>query len=154
MSFETIRNEAKKPRNPIPGQKKRGPKKSKTPRRYPASWRGDKFRADRERRAFRFDDYPEILIQAELRLQYDGLTFTELFAKLLRLYLSRDPAIMKVVFDTQKETRALNKKKREESKTIDKHRKYVEDLYGIGDKLSEEDINSIFDILAEEHEDL
>jgi hypothetical protein len=97
-----------------------------------------------------FFDTPERHVDLKLRIQYDGFKFSEFIRMLITAYLSRDERIISLV-EEQKELKGeQNAKKRKDSRKMHKKASENIDKYA----LNEDEIESIFDMIEQEHPEL
>tara|TARA_Y100000310_G_C20536072_1_gene740920 strand:- start:290 stop:607 length:318 start_codon:yes stop_codon:yes gene_type:complete len=97
-----------------------------------------------------FFDTPKRHVDLKIRIKYDGFRFSEFFRFLITAYLERDERIISLV-EEQKELKGQqNLKKREASKKM--HKKAAESVDKFA--LDEEEIESIFDMIEQEHYEL
>ena len=97
-----------------------------------------------------FDDTDIRHAQLKLRLQHDGLSQAEFFRCMVTGYINKDITLLQYVQDYKASKNVQSKKKR---KQIQKDIQAGEDLmakFGIKD----DELESIFDLIAEEHPDL
>jgi polygalacturonase len=97
-----------------------------------------------------FDDTDIRHAQLKLRLQHDGLTQAEFFRCMITGYIEKDQTLIKYVQDYKASKDIQNKVKR---KKIQKDIESGDNLlakFGLGD----DDLENIFDLIAEEHPDL
>tara|TARA_Y100000310_G_scaffold338614_1_gene428729 strand:+ start:2167 stop:2484 length:318 start_codon:yes stop_codon:yes gene_type:complete len=97
-----------------------------------------------------FFDTPERHVDLKIRIKYDGFKFSEFFRILITAYLERDERITSLV-EEQKELKGQqNAKKRMGSERM--HKKAAESIDKFA--LNEEEIESIFDMIEQEHPEL
>ena len=102
------------------------------------------------KKVVQFTDNSKRYADLRIRLHYDGLRQGEFFRSLVIGYLERDEDLMKFVAKVQEEISRYSKSKRNKLKKTDAGRKEVIEKYALDDK----DIQSIFDLLEEEHPEL
>jgi len=97
-----------------------------------------------------FEDTDDRHAQLKIRLQYDGLSQAEFFRSLVTAYLNKDEDILNHI----KRYKIDNKKQSKRNlKYIDKDNKAADELlsqFGI----KNEELEDIFDTIAEQHPDL
>ena len=86
----------------------------------------------------------------KIRWQYDGLGQTEFFSLLTKAYLEQDERILDIVYEYKKNNSIQNNVKREKTQKIYEKRKQIESKFA----LKKDEVESIFDILEQEHPDL
>lgn len=97
-----------------------------------------------------FDDTDIRHAQLKIRLNHDDLSQAEFFRMLITGYLEKDRLILKYI-DMYKENNNTQSKKK---------RKKINDDYDVADHLmgkfgiKDEELENIFDLIAEEHPDL
>jgi len=97
-----------------------------------------------------FDDTDIRHAQLKVRLQHDGLSQAEFFRCMITGYIEKDQTLIKYVQDYKESKSIQSKAKR---KKIQKDIEAGDNLlakFGLGD----EDLENIFDLIAEEHPDL
>jgi len=97
-----------------------------------------------------FDDTDSRHVQLKIRLDYDGLTQAEFFRSFITGYLNKDEFVMSFI-KQYKENKKIQSKRN--LKIIKKDYEKSQNLmsqFGI----REEDLESIFDLIAKEHPDL
>jgi len=97
-----------------------------------------------------FDDTDSRHVQLKIRLDYDGLTQAEFFRSFITGYLDKDEFVMNYI-NQYKENKKIQSKRN--LKIINKDYENSHNLmskFGIKD----EDLESIFDLIAKEHPDL
>ena len=93
--------------------------------------------------AFVFYCYEKESADLKIRLRYDGLKQSQFFQAILRLYISQDPEMLKIVEKIKLENRIMGKKKIKKTRELfEKGEKMMEDL-GITDS----DKQKIFDLI-------
>jgi hypothetical protein len=92
---------------------------------------------------FVFQAYEKVSADLKLRLRYDNLSQTRFFAGIVRLYLEKDPDMMRVMYKVKNNAQSMGKQKLNRSKNdIEKGSEIMEQL-GITDS----DKQNIFDII-------
>ena len=86
----------------------------------------------------------------KIRLQYDGLKQTEFFRCLISGYLEQDSRIIEYINDYKEQNSVQSKDKIKKSEQLLRKGREMEDKFG----LREKDIESIFDLLEQEHPEL
>jgi len=95
-------------------------------------------------------DTPKKHADLKIRWKYDDLGQTEFFRLLSDVYLSQDERILAIIGEYQEKKMIQNKTKRKKTKKIYKGAEKVKSNFS----LKEDEVESIFDLLAEEHPDL
>jgi len=104
---------------------------------------------DRKKRIV-FDDTDTRHARLRVQLERDGLTQAEFFRAYISAYLDKDDNIMTFIMDYKLHN---NKGQKRSIKIIQKEEQVREQLmskFGIGD----DELENIFDLIAEEHPDL
>jgi hypothetical protein len=97
-----------------------------------------------------FFDTPKRHIDLKVRIKYDGFRFSEFFRLLITAYLERDERVISLI-EEQKELKGeQSAKKRKDSERM--HNKAAENTDKFA--LNEEEIESIFDMIEQEHSEL
>jgi len=104
----------------------------------------------RERKKFMFYDTEKRQVDLRVRLRYDGLNQSEFFRAMITGYLEKDELIMEYMDRYKKKYEKQGKRKREKSKNLIVAGKELEKQFA----LNSDDIENIFDIIAEENPDL
>ena len=104
----------------------------------------------RERKKFMFYDTEKRQVDLRVRLRYDGLNQSEFFRAMITGYLEKDELIMEYMHRYKKKYEKQGKRKREKSKNLIVAGKELEKQFA----LNSDDIENIFDIIAEENPDL
>ena len=97
-----------------------------------------------------FHDSDKRYADLRIRLHYDEIRQGEFFRGLVMGYLERDEDLMKFLNKLKDKIERQSDKKRRKIKRSDKKRKETVDKFG----LNEEELESIFDMIEEEHNDL
>ena len=97
-----------------------------------------------------FTDDTKRYADLKIRLHYDGLRQGEFFRSLTMGYLERDEDLMKFLEKVKKKISRYSKSKRNKIKKSDEKRKETIRQFALDDN----DIESIFDLLEEEHPEL
>ena len=97
-----------------------------------------------------FTDDTKRYADLRIRLHYDGLRQGEFFRSLVIGYLERDENLMKFLEKVQEKISRYSKSKRDKLKKSDNNRKETIKKFVLND----EEIESIFDLLEEEHPEL
>ena len=95
-------------------------------------------------------EVPKKHADLKIRWQYDGLGQTEFFCLLTTAYLQQDERILSIINEYKKENSIHNNAKREKTQKLYEKKKQIESKFA----LKGEEIESIFDILEQEHPDL
>lgn len=106
--------------------------------------------ADSKNKRVIFSDTHIRHAQLRIRLEHDGFTQTEFFRCIVTGYLSKDKDLMEYVQKYKDDNKVQSKRK---IKYTQKDLEKAEDLmgqFGIGDN----ELENIFDLIAEEHPDL
>tara|TARA_R110000824_G_scaffold97215_4_gene232238 strand:- start:418 stop:831 length:414 start_codon:yes stop_codon:yes gene_type:complete len=103
-----------------------------------------------ERVKLMFHDSPKRRDDFRIKLKYDSLRQSEFFRAMVSGYLDDDPDLMKYVEKYKEEMKIHNVQKRNKSKLLRKRARQEKNNFA----LSEDDLDSIFDIIAEENPDL
>ena len=85
-----------------------------------------------------------------VRLQYDGLKQSEFFRGVVTAYLEKEENFMKFLNEHITEHKVQSENKKNKIKKMDKKEKEVKSKFA----LDEGEIDSIFDLLEEEHPEL
>ncbi len=104
----------------------------------------------RERKKFMFYDSHKRQADLRIRLKFDGMNQSQFFRAMITGYLEKDDLILKYIDDFKKQYELQGKSKRAKSKKLIEDGKRVDKQY----KLGNEELEDIFDVLAEEHPDL
>ena len=86
----------------------------------------------------------------KIRLRYDGLTQMQFFQSIITGYIESDPRIVEYFMDIKKEISKQGKAKINKSNILLKQADTNKKLY----RLSKEESDEIFDLIAEEFDDL
>tara|TARA_R110000824_G_scaffold67882_2_gene175827 strand:+ start:3166 stop:3483 length:318 start_codon:yes stop_codon:yes gene_type:complete len=97
-----------------------------------------------------YSDTPKRHVDLKLRIEYDGFGFSEFIRILISAYLTRDERIISLVEEHKEAKGKQNIKKRADSKKM--HEKASENIDTYA--LDEEEIESIFDMIEQEHPEL
>ena len=85
-----------------------------------------------------------------LRLQHDDFTQSEFFCAMVTGYIEKDPRVISFLYEWRQENKNYSKKKRKNSeKLLDKGEK-IKSKFG----LDQDEIESIFDLLEQDHPEL
>lgn len=95
-------------------------------------------------------EIPKKHADLKIRWQYDGLGQTEFFSLITAAYLSQDERILQIVHEYKEENSVQNKEKRKKTQKTYKKKRAVETKFA----LKGEEVESIFDLLEQEHPDL
>mgnify|MGYP003134003091 FL=1 len=97
-----------------------------------------------------FYDSDKIHADLKLRLQYDGLKQNEFFRAVVSAYLNKDDDFMKFIERYREDNEIMDKTKLAKQRKTKKKEDEVKTKFA----LKEKEIESIFDLLEEEHPDL
>ena len=86
----------------------------------------------------------------KIRLQYDGLKQNEFFRAVVTAYLEKEEDFMKFIDKYREENETMDKTKLRKQNKIKKQEKELKTKFSLDDN----EIESIFDMLEEEHSDL
>jgi len=86
----------------------------------------------------------------KIRLQYDNLKQSEFYRAVLTAYLEKEENFMKFLEAYKKDNEVLHKTKMRTQAKMRKKEKETKTKFALGDK----EVESIFDMLEEEHPDL
>lgn len=95
-------------------------------------------------------DTPKKHADLKIRWQNDNIKQSEFFRLLSDLYLSRDDRILEIISQYQRNNSIQNEAKRKKTKNIQKEEKSVKEKFA----LETGEVESIFDLLEQEHPDL
>ena len=104
----------------------------------------------RDRKKFMFYDTGKRQADLRIRLRHDGLNQSEFFRAMITGYLEKDELMMEYVDKYKKRYEKQGKRKRNKSRNLVAAGKELEKQFA----LNNDDIEDIFDIIAEEHPDL
>ena len=104
----------------------------------------------RERKKFMFYDTGKRQADLRIRLRYDGLNQSEFFRAMITGYLEKNELVIEYVDKYKKKYEKQGKRKREKSKNLIDLGKNTEKQFA----LDNNDVEDIFDMIAEEHPDL
>lgn len=104
----------------------------------------------KSRKKFMFYDSEKRQADLRIRLQYDGINQSYFFRAMITGYLDKDPDILSFLdrYKGKNKTQGINK--RAASNTYKKRAEQTKKQFS----LDSNDIENIFDIIAEEHPDL
>lgn len=97
-----------------------------------------------------FFDTPKRHIDLKLRIQYDGFKFSEFMRILITGYLEKDERIISFIQEAKRNAGNQNKKKLKQSEKMNEKAKENIDKFA----LNEDEIESIFDMIEQEYEEL
>jgi len=95
-------------------------------------------------------EIPKRHADLKIRWQYDNIKQSEFFRLLATAYLDQDERILGIIDEYKKENSIQNKSKRKKTKKIYENKKEVETKFALKD----DEVESIFDLLEQEHPDL
>jgi hypothetical protein len=104
----------------------------------------------KERKKFMFYDSEKRQVDLRIRLKYDGLNQSHFFRAMISGYLENNFHITTFLDEYKEKNQLQGINKREASKRLIKQGEDVKVTFG----LNEDDIKSVFDLIAEEHPDL
>ena len=104
----------------------------------------------KERKKFMFYDSEKRQVDLRIRLKYDGLNQSHFFRAMISGYLENNSHITTFLDEYKEKNQLQGINKREASKRLIKQGEDVKVTFG----LNEDDIKSVFDLIAEEHPDL
>jgi hypothetical protein len=97
-----------------------------------------------------FTDTDKRHADLKVRLDYDSLTQTDFFRAMLTGYVEKDDRILEYLYDWREQNKKYSKKKRNKSEKLLSKGDSLMKEFG----LEESEIESIFDLLEQEHPDL
>ncbi len=97
-----------------------------------------------------FTDSDKRHADLKVRLDYDSLSQTEFFRSMVTGYIEKDPRIVEYLYEWREQNKKHSKKKRNKSERLLVKGEEIKSKFG----LDESEIESIFDLLEEEHPDL
>ena len=103
-----------------------------------------------DRKKMMFWESPKRQADLKIRLQLDGFTQSHFFRALITGYLNKDENILKYLVDYKQENRTQGISKRQQIKKGIKAYRDTEEKFG----LNENEVEDIFDIIAEEFPEL
>ena len=95
-------------------------------------------------------DTPKRHADLKIRWQHDNMKQSEFFRLLSGLYLDRDERILEIIAQYQKKGSIQSEVKRKKTKNIQKEEKAIKKKFA----LETGEVESIFDLLEQEHPDL
>jgi len=95
-------------------------------------------------------EIPKKHADLKIRWQYDNIKQSEFFRLLAGAYLDQDERILGIIDEYKKENSIQNKSKRKKTKKIYEKKNEVEAKFALKD----DEVESIFDLLEQEHPDL
>ncbi len=95
-------------------------------------------------------EMPKRHADLKIRWQYDNLKQSEFFRLLAKAYLDQDERILGIIDEYKKENSIQNKSKRKKTEKTYEKKKEVETKFA----LKSDEVESIFDLLEQEHPDL
>ena len=95
-------------------------------------------------------EVPKKHADLKIRWQYDNIKQSEIFRLLTDCYLSRDERILEIISQYKEQESIQNKSKRKKTKKIYEKEKEVKEKFA----LAGDEVESIFDLLEQEHPDL
>ena len=106
--------------------------------------------SEEERKKFMFYDTEKNQIDLRIRLQYDGMNQSNFFRAMIAGYLEKNEHFMAFLDQHMSDNELRSENKRKKIKRANKKEKEVKSKFA----LDEGEIDSIFDLLEEEHPDL
>ena len=97
-----------------------------------------------------FTDTDKRHADLKVRLQHDDLSQSDFFRAMLSGYIEKDSRIISFLCDWREQNRTYSKKKRKKSERLLDKGEEIKSKFG----LEEDEIESIFDLLEQEHPDL
>jgi len=95
-------------------------------------------------------EVPKKHADLKIRWQYDGLRQTEFFSLITAAYLEQDERILQIIHEYKEKSRIQNNEKRKKTQKTYEKKRAVETKFA----LKNEEVDSIFDLLEQEHPDL
>ena len=95
-------------------------------------------------------EVPKKHADLKIRWQYDGLGQTEFFCLITEAYLKQDERILAIIHEYKEGNSIQNKTKRQKTQKLYEKKKQIETKFA----LKGEEVESIFDLLEQEHPDL
>ena len=97
-----------------------------------------------------FNDTDKRHADLKIRLQHDDLTQANFFRALVTGYINKDPRIISYLYEWREKNEGYSRKKRSVSEKLIKKGEQIKKAFG----WSEQEVESIFDLIEEEHPDL
>jgi len=97
-----------------------------------------------------FEDFDKNHADLKIRLHYDGLYQNEFFRLMMRKYINKDENMMKIVDEYKEKKNSQSKSNRKKSQRLIQKGREVEEQFA----LNPDEIESVFDLLEEEHSEL
>ena len=104
----------------------------------------------KEYKKITFYDSDKRHVDLRIRLQYDGMKQSQFFRAVVTAYLEKNEHFMAFLDQYMSDNELRSENKRKKIKKADKRQKEVKSKFA----LDEQEIDSIFDLLEEEHPDL
>ncbi len=104
----------------------------------------------RGKKKISFEDFAEQHASLKIRLNYDGVKQGEFFRAILDAYVNKNEHILNFIEEYKKQKQIHSDEKRAKSKKLVQKGKEITTKFA----LNEDEIESIFDLIAEEHPDL
>ena len=95
-------------------------------------------------------EVPKKHADLKIRWQYDNIKQSEFFRLLTDCYLNKDERMLEIISQYKEQESIQNKSKRKKTKKIYEKEKEVKEKFALGDG----EVESIFDLLEQEHPDL
>ncbi len=97
-----------------------------------------------------FNDTDKRHADLKIRLQHDDLTQSEFFRAMVTGYIDKDSRLLAYLYELRETNKSHSKAKRSKSERLLHKGEQIKDKFG----LNESEIESIFDLLEDEHPDL
>ena len=97
-----------------------------------------------------FNDTEKRHADLKIRLQHDDLSQSEFFRAIVTGYIEKDSRVLDYLYEWRELNKSYSKSKRAKSERLLKKGRQIESKFG----LNKNEIESIFDLLEEEHPDL
>jgi len=97
-----------------------------------------------------FYDTDKRHVELKIRLQHDSLKQSEFFRAVVTAYIEKDESFLKFINEYKEANKVQSKEKIEKSKKVIEKGRKVEKKFN----LKEDERESIFDLIAQEHPDL
>tara|TARA_R100001509_G_scaffold151140_1_gene110401 strand:- start:350 stop:679 length:330 start_codon:yes stop_codon:yes gene_type:complete len=97
-----------------------------------------------------FSDTDKRHADLKIRLQYDDLTQSEFFRAMVTGYIEKDSRLLDYLYEWRELNKGYSKAKRTKSERLIRKGGEIKSKFG----LDKDEIESIFDLLEEEHPDL
>lgn len=97
-----------------------------------------------------FNDTDKRHADLKIRLQHDDLRQAEFFRAMITGYINKDSRIISFLYEWREENKGYSKTKRKKSEKLLRDGEKLKKKFG----LDEKEVESIFDLLEQEHPDL